>query len=64
MTNAICTQHKKDCFAFFSGQCRALGDTNFKYECPFYKHTDDKYREWARIENDITNYKGLAKEAN
>ena len=34
----ICQEKKMDCFAFGPyGRCKALTDTSFDHECPFYK---------------------------
>lgn len=34
----LCKDRNEDCFAYFYGRCKALGDTNFcGKQCPFYK---------------------------
>lgn len=38
-----CKQGRSDCFAYFKGGCKALGDTRFTYPCPFYKKEEEIY---------------------
>ena len=38
LTIEYCQQRKVDCFAFGNfGKCKALIDTLYEHECPFYK---------------------------
>ena len=38
----VCSQNKRDCFAYLTGRCNCLNNTHFEYgrECPFYKSRD------------------------
>lgn len=52
--NPMC-KHHGDCFALLDGGCTILKNTNFKTDCPFYKHKDEV--DTKQIEEDIKNYK-------
>ena len=43
-----CLQKKKECFAYEDKKCKALSDTKFNYECPFYKTKE----QWEKETNE------------
>ncbi len=48
VSNAVCRQKRKDCFAYSDGACCCLQSTNFgKRPCPFYKDIDT-YKEQTK----------------
>lgn len=49
----MCEYHD-DCFALKNGECHILKKTNFKDDCPFYKHKDKV--DLNKIEESIENY--------
>ena len=48
-----CNHCKRDCFAWYYGQCRILTEQITEKECPFYKNMDQfiKEREESRIKD-------------
>ena len=54
-SNPICYSVMLDCFAYDSGTCRVLSNTNFeKGKCPFYKTREQTKEERARTMKRIT----------